>query len=205
MTVPVPTGAPKARVLILEGHPGDAALMRRALARGGLRFTSKLTDTRAAFENALDAFGPDVVLADCRLPGFDGAEALGHVRRVHPEIPVVMVSGTLGEEAATELLKAGAKDYVLKSNLLRLPLAVERAISVERGIRARKAAEGALRASNVLLQTTERIAHIGGFDWDIASGVIPWSEETYRAFGRSPDEFTPTLASFAECIRSEEH
>jgi PAS domain S-box-containing protein len=195
---------PALKILFLEDDPSDAALIQRELRKAGLDFIARRVDTRADFIEALESFAPDILLADYKLPNFNGAEALAHVRHVHPEIPVVMVTGALGEEAVIELLHAGAKDYVLKSNLLRLPSSVERALWSEQGIRARKAAEAALRASNALLQTAERIAHIGGFDWEIASGRILWSEETYRMFGLSPDEFVPTLPRFAECVHPDD-
>jgi PAS domain S-box-containing protein/putative nucleotidyltransferase with HDIG domain len=102
-------------------------------------------DTRDAFVRELDSLKPDIVLADYRLPTFNGLEAVQLQRRIHPEIPVVMVSGSLGDESVAELLKAGARDYVLKDNLGRLPHAVTYALSVEAGIRARKAAERTIR------------------------------------------------------------
>jgi PAS domain S-box-containing protein len=192
------------KILILEDETAVAELITRELRRAGLEFTAKRANRRADLAATLESFMPDVVLADNKLADFTGGDALANVRRLHPEIPVVMVSDALGEEAAAELLKAAARDFVLKSNLLRLPSAIERAISVEQGIRARKSAETAMRVSNALLQTTERIAHIGGFDWDLPSGRILWSEETYRIFGRSPGEFVPTLAHFAECIHPDD-
>ena len=135
------------KILMLEDEPADAELMTRALTKAAMDFTAKRVDTREAFVDALETFAPDVLLLDCNLPGYDGAEALAHERRVHPEIPVVVVTGTIGDEAAVEWLKAGAKDYVLKSNLVRLPSAIERVIAVEEGIRARKSAERAVRES----------------------------------------------------------
>jgi PAS domain S-box-containing protein len=192
------------KILILEDEPADAELIQRALRKAGLDFTARRVDSRAGFIAALETFAPDIVLSDYGVPGFNGAEALSHVRHVHPEIPVVMITGARGEEAAVALLKAGAADYVLNGNLARLPAAVERAISVEHGIRARKAAERALRATNTLLQTAERIAHIGGFDWDIATGRIVWSEETYRMFGLVPGEFLPSVPRFVDCIHPDD-
>ena len=192
------------KILILEDEPNDAEQMQRELRIAGLDFTARRVDNRSDFIAALESFAPDLVLADYRLPGFTGAEALAHVRRVHPEVPVIMVTGALGDEAAIELLKAGAKDYVLKNNLLRLPAAVERAISAERSDRARKAADKALREANALLQTVERLAHIGGFAHEIASGKIVWSEETYRIHGQIPGEFEPTLAQFDDCVRRDD-
>ena len=178
--------------------------MLRELRKAGLDFTAKRVDRRADFVAALETFMPDVLLADCKLPGFSGAEALAYVRHVHPEIPVVIVTGTLGDEAAIELLKAGAKDYVLKGNLLRLPSAVERAITVEQGIRARKLPKRRCAPPTPCCSTTERLAHIGGFDWDIASGKILWSEETYRMLGVAPGEFVPTIPHFVDCIHPDD-
>ena len=201
IAAPAQTGSPPAlKILILEDEPTDAELMQRELRQAGLEFTARRVDTRVGFVEALETFAPDIVLADYKLPDFSGAEALAHVRCVRPEVPVVIVTGQLGDEAAIELLHGGARDYVLKSNLLRLPSSVERAIAVEQGIRARKSAEAALRESNTMLQTTERLAHIGGFDWDIVSGRLLWSEETYRMFGLAPGEFVPSVSRFIGCI-----
>ncbi len=204
-SLPAPTpSTPALKILMVEGEATDAELIRRALLRGGMDFTARRVATRAEFVEALESFAPDVLLLDYKLPGYSGTEALAHARQAHPEIPVVVVTGTIGDEAAIELLKSGAKDYVLKNNLLRLPPAIERAVTVEQGIRARKAAERALRESNALLETVERIAHVGGFDWDIASGRIVWSEEIYRMFGRAAGTFVPTLPSFIDCVHPDD-
>ncbi len=137
----------KLRILLLEDQPTDARLIVDELKDAGMVFTSLRVETRDSFVSALQEFSPDVVLADYRLPSFDGKEALDITRKTHPEIPVIMVSGTLGDEGAVSFLKSGAKDYVLKDNLVRLPSAVQRVLSAEHGIRARKAAEKALRES----------------------------------------------------------
>jgi PAS domain S-box-containing protein len=144
------TGQP--RILFLEDIPANTEVMERLLRRAGIACVTKRVDTRDEFTTALGEFRPDVVLADYKLPGFNGAEALQIVRARHPEIPFIVVSGILGDEAAIELLKAGAKDYVLKDNLARLAPAVQRVISMEQGIRARKAAEQALRESEERLR-----------------------------------------------------
>ena len=147
------------RILQLEDVATDAELAVHALRNAGIAFVSTRVDTRAAFIAALTEFKPDVVLADYRLPHFDGHAALEIVRREHPEVPVVMVSGTLGDEVVTYLLKAGARDYILKDNLARLGHAVQRALSEEKGIRQRKAAEQALRET--LLRVQEQLRVVG--------------------------------------------
>ncbi|MDP2694213.1 MAG: PAS domain S-box protein [Gallionella sp.] len=135
------------RILLLEDSLSDAELLEHNLRREGMVFTALRVDTEPAFKQALSDFKPDIVLADYNLPSYNGRAALDYVQRVHSGIPVVMVTGAIGEEMAVELLTAGARDYILKDRLARLPAAVRRVLSAEQGIRARKAAEKALQQS----------------------------------------------------------
>jgi PAS domain S-box-containing protein len=139
----------KLKILMLEDVPSDAELMEHALRKSEIVFESRRVDTRESFIAALEEFRPDVALLDYKLPGFNGREALGMVRKSHPDIPVIMVTGALGDEAAIELLKSGARDYVLKDNLARLAPAVREALQMEHDHRARLAAENALRESEI--------------------------------------------------------
>ena len=133
------------RILLLEDSPTDAELNERVLHKAGIEFDSLRVDTRDAFIRALEEFRPDLILSDYKLPDFDGMAALQIVRRDHPTVPVIMVTGVLSDIEAVELIHAGARDYVLKDRLARLPSAVQRALSVEQGIRARKMAEEKFR------------------------------------------------------------
>ena len=141
------------RILVLEDQATDAELLVRELRRAGLSFAWKRVDGRDAFVEALEVFEPDVVLADYRLPSFDGRAALEIVQGRHGDLPVIIVTGTLGDELAVELLKAGAKDYVLKDNLVRLAPAVRRALAERDVERDRKRAERALEKANRALRT----------------------------------------------------
>ncbi|HEY5994106.1 MAG TPA: HD domain-containing phosphohydrolase [Gallionellaceae bacterium] len=135
------------RILMLEDTPTDAELAERELRKAGIAFTALRVDRKEAFIHALSEFHPDLILSDYRLPDFNGLEALQLVRRDFPYMPVIMVTGALSDIEAVELITAGAKDYVLKDRLARLAPAVQRVLSMEQGIRARKAAEQALRDS----------------------------------------------------------
>src|SRR5256885_11058824 len=115
------------KLLMLEDVPEEAELVQRELHKAGLEFTAQRVQTRRAFAESLDTFAPDLVLADSKLPAFDGRGALEIVRQRDPLLPVIMVTGALGDEAAVELLIAGASDYVLKDRLARLAPAVRRA------------------------------------------------------------------------------
>jgi len=116
------------RILILEDSPNDAELATAKLKRARIACESLRVETRADFLEQLEKFGPDLVLSDSSLPAFDGLSALAIVRDRRPDIPFIIVSGTIGEERAVEALKRGATDYVAKSNLARLPAAVIRAV-----------------------------------------------------------------------------
>jgi diguanylate cyclase (GGDEF)-like protein len=119
---------PSLRVLYLEDSEADAALVEVLLAEGGIACTVNRVETAEAFAAALEAGGFQIILSDNALPGYDGLRALALARQRCPEVPFILVSGTLGEEAAIESLKAGATDYVLKTRLSRLVPAVERAL-----------------------------------------------------------------------------
>jgi len=97
------------RVLILEDEPTDAELAERKLREAGLAIQSRRVDRRETFLQALEEFNPGLVLCDFKLPGFDGLTAVKLVRERDPDLPVIMVTGALGDEAAIELVKAGAR------------------------------------------------------------------------------------------------
>ncbi|MBE9570527.1 MAG: PAS domain S-box protein, partial [Proteobacteria bacterium] len=103
-------------------------------------------DTEKAFREALSK-KPDLILADYKLPFFSGLAALEIRRKLAADIPSILVSGTIGEEAAVECMKSGATDYVLKDRLSRLVPVVKRALKEAEEQRARKQAEEALRES----------------------------------------------------------
>ncbi|MET0985910.1 MAG: PAS domain-containing protein [Steroidobacteraceae bacterium] len=142
------------RILLLEDDPNDAELIRIELQRHGLTAQWHHAATEAEFRSALaDGGAPDLVLADYKLPGFDGLSALKIVRQQSPDTPFIFVSGALGEERAIEILKSGATDYVLKDRLQRLPAVVERALGETRARVERRSMRQALDAQRLLLTT----------------------------------------------------
>jgi sigma-B regulation protein RsbU (phosphoserine phosphatase) len=140
------------RILHLEDVQSDAELIERHLSGAGLRFVSEHAADQDAFAKALDEFRPDVVLSDYHLPGFDGLSALRLVRARDSDLPVIVVTGMLGDEAAVSIIKAGANDYVLKDRLARLAPAVARAVLEAEQSRARKRADAEIRTLNAELE-----------------------------------------------------
>jgi DNA-binding NtrC family response regulator len=118
-----------ARILILEDEAWDAALAQRLLVSAGLKLVAVVVDTKASFIEQMAAFRPDIILSDYHLPGFSGQEALKIAQELYPDIPFIIWSGVLGDEAAVELIKQGATDYVLKDRPARLPSAILRALA----------------------------------------------------------------------------
>src|SRR5205807_1877565 len=102
------------RVLIIEDSPDDAELMLLELRRGGFDPSWQRVETAEAMRDAL-AEGPwEVVLWDYTLPGFEAMAALALLKQTSADLPFIVVSGTIGEELAVRLMKAGADDYLLK-------------------------------------------------------------------------------------------
>ena len=124
---PVPTRQPL-RVLILEDSPQDAELMAAMLRRAGYSLSLEVTDSREQFQQQLEQGDFEVILADYNLGAWNAMHALQILRELGKDIPCVVVTGSLGDEAAVECIKQGAADYVLKDRLHRLPAAVDCAL-----------------------------------------------------------------------------
>jgi PAS domain S-box-containing protein len=135
------------RILILEDVPMDAELVEYELERARIPFLSHRVDSREGFLHALEEFAPDLILSDYTLPRFDGMTALSLAKERAPSIPFLIVTGSVNEETAVGCMKAGATDYLLKSNLARIGPAIEAALERSRAHAQKVQAEAALAAS----------------------------------------------------------
>jgi signal transduction histidine kinase/DNA-binding response OmpR family regulator len=174
------------RILLLEDNSHDAELIQELLEADHFVCEITRTQTRAEFVAGLDDDRIDLILADYKLPTFDGLTALKLALDARADLPFIFVSGSLGEEVAIEALKIGATDYVVKSRLSRLVPSVRRALREARERAERKKAEEAFRRSETYLAEAQRLSHTGSFGWDPASGEIYWSDETFRIFECEP-------------------
>jgi DNA-binding NtrC family response regulator len=134
-------------VLIVEEGEDDARLMIEALRRDGLEPSWRRVDTLSSLGTALESQEWDVVLSSRNLPGFDAWETLRQVRESSTDAPFILVSDAIGEEEAVAFVKAGAADFLLQSDLSRLPSAVVRAIAETKSRRRQREFEEHLRAS----------------------------------------------------------
>jgi len=116
------------RVLILEDNPRDVELCIQELNKAGFELQADAVDTEEGFAAKLQSCGYDLILSDFRIPSWSGLEAFRLLKQKGKDIPFILVTGTLGEEAAVDLIKEGVADYILKGSLVRLPSAVRRAL-----------------------------------------------------------------------------
>jgi signal transduction histidine kinase/CheY-like chemotaxis protein len=177
---------PALRILLLEDDTHDAELIQELLEADHLVCEVTRVQTRAEFVAGLDDAGINLILADYKLPSFDGLSALKLALAARADLPFIFVSGSLGEEVAIEAVKTGATDYVVKSRLSRLVPSVHRALREARERAERKKAEEALRRSETYLAQAQRLSRTGSFGWNPTSGKIYWSDETYRIFECAP-------------------
>jgi len=185
----------KLRVLCLEDDPRDAEIMRELLTNSGFDLEVDCTEVEKEFVSFLHSNTYDIILSDFKLPGFDGFAALRYAKEICPDVPFICVSGTIGEEAAVDLLKQGAVDYVLKDRLARLPLAIKRALDQATEKERRRQAEEALSESERKLNEAQKMAQLGNWTWDVTTGSVEWSEEVFNIFQLDPKAFTPQIDS----------
>ncbi len=143
------------RVLHVEDAPDDSVLLERELRRGGLEPTLLRVEDRESMAKALAERSWDVIVSDFSVPGFGALEALRLVQEIGLDLPFLIVSGTIGEIAAVDAMKAGAHDYLLKGSLARLVPAIEREMREAMERAERRRASAALDASVRALQRSE--------------------------------------------------
>jgi PAS domain S-box-containing protein len=181
---------PPLRILHLEDNPADTLLVRDQFANDELAAEVQNVGCRAEFLQALAEQPWDLVLADYRLPDFTGLDALKLVRKKFPDLPFILMSGTLGEQAAIESLKSGATDYILKQNRDRLPAAVRRAVAEAAERARRQAAEEDLRRSEkeyrLLFEGNPHPMWVFSLE---TLAILEVNEAATQHYGYSRDEF----------------
>jgi PAS domain S-box-containing protein len=182
------SGGQPLRVLIVEDSKPDAELIIVELKRGGYDVVWERVQTAEAMTTALQRATWDVILSDYDLPGFSAPAALDLLKTTGQDVPFLVISGTIDEEAAVAALKAGAHDFFVKQRLSRLIPALERALADVATRRARERAQAALRRSEarkaaVLDSVLDCIVTI-----DAAGNVIEFNAAAERTFGYTKAE-----------------
>jgi len=143
----------KINILLVEDLFSDVELVRYELKRNGFHFNDLVVSTEDEYKTGLETFAPDLILSDYNMPSFNGMQALLIRQKFAPMVPFILVTGSLNEEIAVELIKTGADDYILKENLIRLGPAIKSAIEKQENIRYKKEIEEDLLRERILLRT----------------------------------------------------
>src|SRR2546423_4697239 len=147
------------RVLHVEDNAVDADLMARVFKDAGRDVAWTRVETEAGYLAALDA-APDIVISDYSLPQFSGLRALELLRARSRELPFILVSGTIGEERAAQIIRLGADDYLLKDRLARLPGAVAKVVAEAQERVASRREKAEMEAGLRRAQVMAKLAHV---------------------------------------------
>jgi PAS domain S-box-containing protein len=180
------------RVLVAEDTADDAELMLLELSRGGFDPVSKRVESAEEMRAALAEGAWDIVLSDNAMPGFGAAAALALCREADPDLPFVVVSGTIGEERAVEMMRAGAGDYFLKGNLIRLAPVVERELREAVNRRARHRADQSASELAAIVESTDDAIISKTLDGFVTS----WNHAAERLHGWTAEEAIGRHISF---------
>jgi two-component system, cell cycle sensor histidine kinase and response regulator CckA len=194
------------RILIVEDSEDDLLLLLRELRRGEYTFDYARVETAVEMQAALDRQTWDLVIADYTLPRFSAPAALELLQHQHQDLPFIIVSGTIGEDAAVAAMRAGAHDYLLKDNLVRLLPAVARELREAQERQKRLEAEQALRESEERFrQLAENITESVFWMSDpIALETLYVSPAYERIWGRSCDSLYANFMEWIEAIHPDD-
>ncbi len=132
------------KILMVEDNPNDARLIAIELGRN-YELTIHRVETEENFIKELNSFNPDIILSDYTLPNFDGMRALNLAQHINTLVPFILITGSINEETAVAVMKAGADDYIIKENLHRLNTSVDSAIQKKKALKEKLYAEIALK------------------------------------------------------------
>jgi PAS domain S-box-containing protein len=176
------------KILFVEDVLADAEMIWHEITKSGLIFKKKLVDNRKDYIAALKSFEPEFIISDYSMPQFDGMSALTIKNELAPDVPFILVTGSINEEIAVEAMKNGADDYVIKQNLSRLVPAIQSALKKWEIFREKDAAEKALKESEERFRMLFDKAPIGYQSLDFDGNFIEVNETWLEMLGYSRDE-----------------
>lgn len=192
-------------ILHLEDNLKDAALVEAFLEMEGIPSRINCVSRRNDFCAGLTRPELDLILSDFSMPGFDGLSALEIARKQRPEVPFIFISGTIGEELAVEALKEGATDYVIKDRMMRLPVAIMRAMRELDEARERRQMAEELRKSEERFKFAVRAAQDMVWDWNLVTNLV-WRSENFKTlFGHATTGTPSDLEQWQKNLHAQDH
>lgn len=178
------------RVLIVEDSEDDVLLIIRELKKGGYNPIYERVETAAAMRKALQEKQWDTILCDYKPPQFSEPSAIALLKETNIDIPILIISGKIGEDTAAECMLVGAQDYIMKNNMSRLCPAIARELDEADSRNKRKQMEQALFQSEEKYRNILENIEDGYYEVDLAGNFTFFNGSLCRIFGYSPEEMT---------------
>lgn len=174
------------KVLHLEDLATDAELVSRVLKKADRKFEIKVVDTRLEYETALREFKPEIIISDHSLPSFNSLEAMDILKSSGLDIPFILVTGTVSDEFASQAIKKGAVDYILKDRLQRLPSALFSALDISRMEKERLKTEEKVRESEKQYFDLIQRLPAAVYTCDVQGRILLYNNAAVELWGCSP-------------------
>lgn len=189
------------KILFVEDREDDMLLVLRALSKGGYKVRSNRVQNEAGERKMLSEESWDLVIADFSMPGFSGAEALKIFKEYKLDIPFVLVSGSVGEDIAVQMMKDGASDYVMKDKLARIVPAIERELAECEVRRKKKVMEDELHRASLIIESTDVIL----WQWKPVKGwPVTYVSSNVSQFGYETEDFLTGKILYADFVHPED-
>jgi PAS domain S-box-containing protein len=176
------------KILFVEDVQSDAELIWHEISRNKILFERRLVESKKDYVEAIQDFQPDLIISDFSLPQFDGKSALTLKNELAPYIPFILVTGSINEEIAVEIMKAGADDYLIKQNLSRLGSAIKSALYKKEVELGKNIAEQMLRESEERFRMLFDKAPVGYQSLDYDGSIIEVNTAWLEILGYTHDE-----------------
>ena len=192
------------RILNLEDNAYDSTLIAIELKKEYFSVDIKLATNRIDFEQLLNSYSFDVILADHELPDYSGIEALQYSKSIFPDLPFIFVSGTLGEERAILGMRYGASDYVDKNHIEKLGFALRRVLNET------SAKKQLIDLNKAISVSEERLRYVGKatsdmvWDMDLITGIITWNTSGQKHFGYLPQQIDDTFEWWSQRLHPDD-
>lgn len=178
--------ANKLKVLIVEDLHAETESLLRELRDADMAFVHTVVTNEKDFDSALSTFDADVILSPYSLSGTNAIKLLGITRKHDVDIPFILLAFDLSEDIAIDLLAEGIEDYILRSTIKRLPVAIRKALQRYKTQLELRISETRLRQSENSLKEAQQIAKVGSWEWDLEADSMQVSDELFRIYGVPP-------------------